>query len=66
MNLVDFLVYLIIWGLVLYLLWWGLGRIAPPEPFNKVATVILVVITIAVIVGPLLGYVNVPHLTFHL
>lgn len=62
MDLVGFLVYLIVWGLILSVLWWGLGKIGLPEPFNKVATVLLVLLTVVVLLAPLLGYVSVPHL----
>jgi hypothetical protein len=62
MSLIDLLIYLVLWGLVLYVLWWAIGKIGLPEPFGKIATVILVVITVLVLLGPLLGYVEVPRL----
>lgn len=54
-TLISALVQLIIWGLILYLCWWGLGRIAPPEPFMKIGTVILVLLTVLVLINILLG-----------
>lgn len=53
--LLGLLLSLIIWALIFYILWWGLGKVALPEPFAKVATVILVVATVIVIVGLLSG-----------
>lgn len=55
MTLLSLLVSLVIWGLMFYLLWWGLGKIGLPEPFNKVAIVILVLASIVVIIGLLTG-----------
>lgn len=49
------LISLVIWGLIFYVLWWGLAKIALPEPFNKIATVVLVVATVLVLIGILTG-----------
>lgn len=55
MDLIGLLTYLVIWGLVLYVLWWGLGQIGLPEPFNKIARVLLVIGTVVVLVNLLAG-----------
>ncbi len=55
MPLIAILLSLIIWGLIFWLLWWGLGKVGIPEPFNKFATVILVVASIVVVIGLLTG-----------
>lgn len=57
MPLISLLITLVIWGLIFYLLWWGLERVGLPEPFNKVATIVLVVATIVVLIGVLTGSV---------
>lgn len=49
------LLTLVIWGLIFWLFWWGLEKIAPPEPFNKVATFVLVLGSIVVVIGVLMG-----------
>ncbi len=54
-TLVSLLITLIIGGLILYVCWWGLGKIGLPEPFNKIAVVVLVVITVIFLVNLLLG-----------
>lgn len=59
-TLVSVFVYLLVWGLVLYVLWWGLGKIAPPEPFMKIGTVVLVVLTVIVLLDLLFGFVGTP------
>lgn len=45
----------VIWGVILYVLWWGLKEIAPGEPFMKIGTVILVILTVVVLINILLG-----------
>jgi len=57
MSIIALLISLIIWGLIFYVLWWALARIALPEPFNKVATVILVVAAVVILIGLLTGQV---------
>lgn len=54
-QLLNALVVLVIWGVILWVLWWGLHKIAPPEPWLKVGTVILVLITVVVLINILLG-----------
>jgi len=59
MDLVGLLVTVVILGIIFYVLWWGLGQIALPEPFGKVAIAIFVLIVVIVLLGLLTGYV--PH-----
>jgi hypothetical protein len=44
----DMILYLIlqlvVGGMIAYICWWALGKIALPEPFAKIALVLLVVI----------------------
>jgi len=54
-TVLSALVQLVIWGLILWILYWALGKIAPPEPFMKIGTVILVLLTVVVLVNILLG-----------
>jgi hypothetical protein len=56
--LISLLISLVIWGLIFYIIYWGLGQIALPEPFNKVITVILVLAVIIVIIGLLMGSIS--------
>jgi divalent metal cation (Fe/Co/Zn/Cd) transporter len=60
MDLIGLLVTVIILGIIFYVLWWGLGKMALPEPFNKVAVAILVLIIVLVLLGLLTGHVNIP------
>lgn len=55
---VGVIVYLIIAGLIFWLLWWLINYIAPPEPFRKVANVILAIAAVLVVIGILLSLVG--------
>jgi hypothetical protein len=55
MSILATLISLVIWGLIFYVLYWGLSKIALPEPFGKVATVILVLAAVIVVIGILTG-----------
>ena len=49
------LVNLAIVGVIFWILWWGLNKINPPEPFMKVGTVVLVIAACVVLINFLLG-----------
>jgi hypothetical protein len=51
-------VYLIVAGLIFWLLWWLIGYVGLPEPFNKVAHVVLAVAAVLVVIGILLSLTN--------
>lgn len=55
--MMSLLISVIVWGLIFFVLWWGLQKIALPEPFNKIAIVILVVATIIVLINLLSSFV---------
>ncbi len=55
---VTTIVYLIVAGLVFWLLWWLINYVAPPEPFRKVANVILAILAVLVVIGILLSLVG--------
>ncbi len=58
--LLGLLFQLVIVGLIFYTLWWGLGKIAPPEPINKIVQVILILILVVFLVNLLLGMSGTP------
>lgn len=57
-GLVGIVIYLIIAGLILWLLFWLVNYVGLPEPFNKVAHVILAIVAVLVIIGILLSLVG--------
>jgi hypothetical protein len=56
--LVSLVMYLIVAGLIFWLLWWLIGYCGIPEPFNKVARIVLAVAAVLVIIGLLLQLVG--------
>lgn len=52
--------YLIIVGLILWILWWLVSYVGIPEPFNKVARVILAILAAMILIYFLLGLVGGP------
>lgn len=54
-TLVSLLITLVVAGLIFWLLWWLLRVVGLPEPFNKVATVILAVVAVLFLINLLLG-----------
>lgn len=52
---VSIVLSLVIAGLIFWLLWWLVGYCNIPEPFNKVARVILAVLAVFVCIGLLLS-----------
>jgi heme A synthase len=57
-GLVSVVIYLVVAGLVFWLLWWLVNYIAPPEPFRKVANVILAILAVLVVIGILMSLVG--------
>lgn len=54
-SLVNLIIWLIVAGLIYWTFNWALTKIALPEPFAKIAQVILVLIVAIMIVNALLG-----------
>ncbi len=57
-GLVMLVVYVIVAGLVFGLLWWLIGYCGLPEPFNKVARVLIAVVAVLFLIFLLLSLVN--------
>lgn len=55
---INLVIYCIVVGLIFWLLSWLLNYINPPEPFKKVANVILTILGVLVIIGILLSLVG--------
>lgn len=56
-TLISLVIYLIIIGLIFYVLWWALSQMPLPEPFGTVARVLLVLVAVLIVVYLLLGLV---------
>lgn len=55
---VYLVLYIIVAGLIFWLLWFLLNYINPPEPFKKIGSVALVVLGVLVCIGILLSFVG--------
>ena len=54
-TLIALLIQIVIVGLVCYLLWWLIGFIGLPEPFNKIARAIIAVVAVIFLLYLLMG-----------
>lgn len=63
-GLVNLLIVIIVIGLIAWLLWWVIGFIGLPEPFNKIARALIAVIAVIFLINALLqvsgghGFIN--------
>lgn len=63
-GLVDAVLVLIVVGLVCWLLWWLIGYIALPEPFAKIARVLVAVVAVVFLINFLFGLIGKPFIDF--
>jgi len=61
---INSLVWLIIVGLIFWLLFWLIGYVGLPEPFNKVAKVVLAVAAVIFLIGFLMNLAGHPMITW--
>lgn len=54
-GLITILIYLVVLGLILWLCWWFIGYVGLPEPFNKVARVLIGLVAFILLLYLLLG-----------
>jgi Kef-type K+ transport system membrane component KefB len=59
-SVISAVVFIIIMGLVWWLLWWLISYVGLPEPFNKVARVVLAVAAVLVLISALLSVAGHP------
>lgn len=57
-GLISALIWLVVIGLIFYLVWWFVGYVGVPEPFNKVIRVIIGLVALLILVYFLLGFVG--------
>jgi len=54
------LLYLVVAGLILWLFYWAIEKVGLPEPFAKIARVVLIVVTVIVALNFILGFFGHP------
>lgn len=57
-GLVRVVIYLVVAGLIFWLLFWLVGYVNPPEPFRKVATVVLAIFAVLIVICILLSLIG--------
>ncbi len=55
---VSIVIYLIVAGLICWLLIWLIDYCGIPEPFNKVAKIIMAILAVLLVIGALISIVN--------
>lgn len=59
-GLLSFVIYLVIVGLIFWCIWWFLGYVGVPEPFNKVIRVVIGLVALIIVINLLLGLTGSP------
>lgn len=59
-GLVGMLVWIIVIGLIFYLLWWLISYVGLPQPFDKIARIIIAVVAVIIIINFLLTLAGSP------
>ena len=63
-SLVSFLIWVVVIGLIFWLLWWLIAYVGLPEPFSKIAKVVLAVVAVIICINLLLGLAGHPLIAF--
>jgi len=56
--LIHLVIYLVIAGVIIWLLLWLIDAIPLPEPFHKVARVVIIVVGVLIIILALLNFIE--------
>lgn len=59
-NIVQAIVWLVVGALIFFLCRWALGEIGLPEPFAKIANVLLILVVLIVCINALLMIAGTP------
>lgn len=59
-NIIQAIIWLLIIGSIYFVVDWGLGRLAPPEPVNKVIHWIVIIAVVLLVINVLLTLVGYP------
>lgn len=60
-GLLSIVIWLVVLGLIFWLIWWFIGYVGVPEPFNKVLRVIVGLVALLIVIYFLLGIMPSPH-----
>jgi hypothetical protein len=57
-GLLNVVLYLVVIGLIIWLLLWALGQVGLPDPFGRIIRVLIIVVGVILIINVLLGLVG--------
>lgn len=63
-TLLTLLVTIVVAGLIFWLLWYFLDVCGPPEPFNKVARIVVALVAVIFLINVLMGMAGTPLIRF--
>jgi len=63
-DLVSALIWIIVVGVIFWLLIWLIGYCKLPEPFNKIARILIAVVAVVILINILLGFTGHPLIKF--
>jgi len=63
-SLINAVILVIIVGVVAGLLWWLISYVALPQPFDKVARVLVAIVVVIFLINALLSLVGRPFITW--
>lgn len=63
-TIVDAVIWLVVAGLIYWVLTWGVAKIAPPEPFAKIINVLLILAVVVFIINAILTLAGHPYITY--
>lgn len=64
MDLISLLVYLIIFAVIVYLIYFVIGKMSLPEPIGNIVLIVVGVILLLILFGMLTGNINAPRIGF--
>lgn len=59
-GMVNALIWIVVAALICWLLWWFIGYVGLPEPFNKIAKVIIALFAVLICINALLSLAGHP------
>lgn len=63
-NVVNALIWIVVAGVIFWLLNWLIAYVGIPEPFNKVAKVVIAVVAVVLLINALLSIAGHPVFTW--
>lgn len=59
-SLITLVIWIVVVGLIFWLLWWLINYVGLPEPFNKIARIIVAIVAVLLLINALLSIVGEP------